>query len=82
MLNESDGIFLFFPRSVNVGKEERNVMPAYKRHDTLIVEIVGCFVFLLGCIVRLLTAVDGLIGDLGPSHFGLGLASSSNRLSD
>lgn len=64
MINQGDRIFLLLTRSVDVGKEERNIVTAYERHNSGVIEAVHRRLLLLaiGGFIRTLTLVNCLVG--------------------
>jgi hypothetical protein len=80
MLKEGNRIFLLLPRCINVSEKKGNVMATDQAHQARVVEEFhgGFLLTSISSLVRLLTIVDGFIGDLRTIDLRRSLAFTFN----
>jgi hypothetical protein len=75
VLKKCYGIFLLFTGCVDVRKKKRDVMSADKGHKPCVIELIPFFFVLaaIRCFVRILTFIDGFVGNLSLIRLRLGV---------
>lgn len=72
MLKEGNGVFLLLSRCIDVGEEERDIMSADNRHNSVVVESLRapCLFVSLSSVVRPFALIERIVTDSGLEHFG------------
>ena len=80
MLKEGNRIFLLLPWCINVSEKKQNIMVTDQAHQAHVIkEFHGGFLLTsISSLIRLLTIVDGFIGDLGTINLWRNLAFAFN----